>query len=73
MEVVSAERNADMLEKVPHKNIEDMAVVYHFVLDASDEGSASILVTNQFLDSYGITADSLLDDRGAAAVSGTGG
>lgn len=24
MEVVSAERNADMLEKVPHKNIEDM-------------------------------------------------
>ncbi len=38
MEVVSAERNADMLEKVPHKNIEDMAVVYRFVLDASDEG-----------------------------------
>lgn len=73
MEVVSAERNADMLEKVPHKNIEDMAVVYRFVLDASDEGRASILVTNQLLDSYGITADSLLDDRGAAAVSGTGG
>ena len=60
MEVVSAERNADMLEKVPHKNIEDMAVVYRFVLDASDEGRASILVTNQLLDSYGITADQLL-------------
>ena len=62
MEVVSAERNADMLEKVPHKNIEDMAVVYRFVLDASDEGRASILVTNQLLDSYGITADQLHED-----------
>ena len=62
MEVVSAERNADMLEKVPHKNIEDMAVVYRFVLDTSDEGRASILVTNQLLDSYGITADQLHED-----------
>ncbi|SFL46602.1 hypothetical protein SAMN05216390_13125 [Lachnospiraceae bacterium KH1T2] len=62
MEVVPAERNADMLEKVPHKNIEDMAVVYRFVLDASDEGRASILVTNQLLDSYGITADQLHEE-----------
>ncbi len=28
MEVVSAETNKDMPENVPHKNLEDMAVVY---------------------------------------------
>ena len=35
---------------------------YIGILDASDEGRASILVTNQFLDSYGITADQLHED-----------
>ena len=38
MEVVSAERNAELLDKVPHKEIEDMAVVYRFVVDTGEEG-----------------------------------
>ena len=46
MEVVSAEVNKEMLETVPHQNIEDMAVVYRFVLSSNDDGIASILVTN---------------------------
>ena len=62
MEVVSAERNADLLEKVPHKNMEDMAVVYRFVLDTDSEGRGSILVTNQLMDNYGITAEQLHAD-----------
>lgn len=38
MEVVSAEFNAEMLENVPHQNMEDMAVVYRFVLDSNEDG-----------------------------------
>ena len=62
MEVVSAERNADLLEKVPHKDMEDMAVVYRFVLDSDSDGRGSILVTNQLMDNYGITAEQLHAD-----------
>ena len=62
MEVVSAERNAELLETVPHKNIEDMAVVYRFVLGDSEAGTGTILVTNQMIDNYGITADQLHAD-----------
>jgi hypothetical protein len=62
MEVVSAERNADLLKKVPHKDMEDMAVVYRFVLDSDSEGRGSILVTNQLMDNYGITAEQLHAD-----------
>ncbi|WP_155830828.1 DUF5688 family protein [Butyrivibrio sp. AE3009] len=47
MEVVSAERNAELLETVPHRNMEDMAIVYRIVLDSSSEGRSSILVTNK--------------------------
>lgn len=62
MEVVSAETNKDMLETVPHKMMEDMAVVYRFVLSSDEDGRASVLVTNQMLENMGITAEQLHED-----------
>lgn len=62
MEVVSAEKNAELLESVPHERMEDMAVVYRFVLDQTDSGNGTILVTNQLLDQYGITKERLRAD-----------
>ena len=62
MEVVSAEANKEMLETVPHQNMEDMAVVYRFVLSSDDDGRASILVTNQLLESMGVTPEQLHAD-----------
>ena len=62
MEVVSAETNKDMLETVPHKRIEDMAVVYRFVLDYDDQTRASVLVTNQMIENMGITHEQLHAD-----------
>ena len=62
MEVVSSKTNAEMLDKIPHENIEDMAVVYRFVLQSDEEGRASILVTNQMLDAMGVTHDQLRQD-----------
>ena len=48
-----------LLEKVPHKNIEDMAVVYRFVLD---DVKGSVLVTNQMLENYNVTPEQLHAD-----------
>lgn len=62
MEVVSAEANKEMLETVPHKMMEDMAVVYRFVLNSDEDGRSSVLVTNKMLENYGITADELHAD-----------
>ncbi len=59
MEVVSTEANKEMLETVPHQDIEDMAVVYRFVLSSDDDGRASILVTNQMIESMGVTPEQL--------------
>ena len=52
MEVVSAERNAALLETVPHRIMEDMAVVYRFEVNTTTTERGSILVTNQMLDQY---------------------
>ena len=62
IEIVSAEANKEILENVPHKNMEDMAVVYRFVLNSEEQGRASVLVTNQMLDTMGITAEQLHKD-----------
>ena len=62
MEVVSTERNADILEKVPHQDIEDMSVVYRFVLGSEGGERASILVTNDLINQMGVTPDQLHAD-----------
>ena len=62
IEVVSTEANKEMLATVPHKEIEDMSVVYRFVLDENVDGRASILATNNMIGTMGITADQLHAD-----------
>ncbi len=62
MQIVSAERNAEMLDGVPHKMMEDMAVVYRFMLKSDGSGTASILVTDQLLSSMGISPEQLEAD-----------
>lgn len=59
MEVVAADRNADLLAKVPHQEMEDMAVVYRFVMESDENGRASILVSNDLLDKMGVTPEQL--------------
>lgn len=62
MEVVSADRNAEMLENVPHEQMEDMAVVYRLILGQDSEGRSSVLVTNDLMEQFGVTHEQLHDD-----------
>lgn len=62
MEVVSKEANEEMLANIPHVEMEDMAVVYRFVLDSSEEGRATILATNQLIETMGVTTEQLHKD-----------
>lgn len=55
IEVVSAERNAHVLENVPHKIMEDLAIVYR--VNVIDGGM--VLVNSNLLDLYGISPEQL--------------
>lgn len=59
MEVVASDRNAELLTKVPHQKMEDMAVVYRFVIESDEAGRASILITNELIDRMGVTPEQL--------------
>lgn len=69
MQVVPVEPNKEMLDGIPHKTIEDIAVVYRVEIPGSADGTATTLVTNQLLSEYGITAEQLHRDALEAQVA----
>ncbi len=62
MEVVSAETNAELLKNVPHKRMEDMAIVYRFMINNNHGEQASILATDKIIEQMGITPEQLHED-----------
>lgn len=68
VDLVPVAGNEEKLAQIPHKNVEDMAMVYRFEEESSVYGTASILVTNEMLAVYDITADQLHEDAMKAAV-----
>lgn len=62
MEIVSKENNKEMLENIPHKEMEDMAVVYRFELASDGDNHATVLATNQLIESMGVTPEQLHKD-----------
>lgn len=68
VDLVPVAGNEQKLAQIPHKNVEDMALVYRFEEESSVYGTASILVTNEMLAVYDITADQLHEDAMKAAV-----
>ena len=69
MQVVPVEPNKEMLENIPHKTVEDIAVVYRAELPGRADGSASTLVTNKLLEEYGVTAEQLHMDAVTAQLT----
>lgn len=68
VQVIPTDRNADMLVDIPHKNIEDMSLVYRMQIDQNETGTSSVLITNAMLENYGVTLDQLHQDAMDAAV-----
>lgn len=60
--VASAERNAEVLDNVPHQMKDDLALTYHILIESNGEGMGSTMVTNEMLDIYGISAEQLHAD-----------
>lgn len=66
MQVIPVEPNKEKLAQLPHKTIEDIAVVYRIDVSDSRHQNASILVTNQMLEQFGISQEQLHQDAVAS-------
>lgn len=61
MKLVNAEKNAERLENIPHRNFLDLAVTFFIPVDMGDDsqGSASAQVTVQMMEAWGVSVDEL--------------
>ena len=60
--VSNKEANADVLEDMPHKDVEDLAITYHVLVNRDENGVASAPITYDLLHHYGVSAEQLHDD-----------
>ena len=57
--IVNYEKNKKLLKKIPHRKIMDLAVVYYYLLSNDSFENATILIYNNHLENWKITADEL--------------
>jgi hypothetical protein len=53
--LVSAEMNGERLKGIPHDMVADLAVTYHVQLDDFEGGKASVTVTNEIMERWGVS------------------
>lgn len=58
----NAEKNAEALKAVPHRQTADLAMTYHVRIDLPGEGMGSAMVTNEMLKNFGVSEAQLHED-----------
>lgn len=61
-QAVGKEGNEEILQHVPYRHVEDLALVYRFQLDKTDDTTTTVLVTDRLMKEYGITEEQLYED-----------
>lgn len=67
--VCNASENKTLLQNIPHKKIEDLAITYHVKISDEDGSLVSTTITNDMIHSYGISKDQLHRDALKSSVS----
>ena len=60
--VSNAEKNEELLDKAPHKIVDDLVITCHIAVDQSPNGMASTVVNNDLMSHYGIDEKQLFED-----------
>ena len=53
--LVNTEKNEQMLQDVPHREILDLSLIYYVLLDASEKGTTAMLISDRHMDQWKTT------------------
>lgn len=59
MMLVNTEQNRAMLADIPHREFQDLSVIYRYVVSQNEEGIASFKITNDVMKKCGMTPEDL--------------
>lgn len=60
-QLVNTENNGEMLKGIPHRSFLDLSVIYRWGIDFSENGVASVLITNELADLMGLSEEELFE------------
>ena len=61
MQVVNTEMNAEGLKRTPHRDVEDLSIVYRLLFDRDDGGIASAKISDTMQQAWGVSEQDLYD------------
>lgn len=59
MDLVNQEQNKELLETIPHRDFQDLSVIYRLLVDKSEDGIMSSIITDVMAEKMGLTEDQL--------------
>ena len=59
MQLVNAEKNRELLERLPHRIVHDMAVIYYILLGRDAQRTAVVKITNELVALWGVDEEEL--------------
>ena len=59
MVAVNTERNANLLSQIPHKDREDLSLIYKVMVGKDEEGTATITIRNEHMALWGVDAEQI--------------
>ena len=68
--LINAEQNRELLETIPHREFEDLAIVYRWNLGAGSDGVYTNLINNELAEKERPGIAVMLGDRGSVLVFG---
>lgn len=59
--LINTEKNKELLSRIPHKEILDLSIVFYVLVEMNEEGTATMLVTNEHTKQWGVDVEELWD------------
>lgn len=59
LKLINTEQNKELLENVPHREFEDLSIIYSWIIGMEREGVYSTIVTNDMAEGIGFNEDEL--------------
>lgn len=59
--VINYDQNKKLLQKVPHKKVLDLALVFYCLIDQGEQGNATALIYNNHMENWNIDVDTIYE------------
>ena len=61
MQLINKESNKELLANVPHRDFNDMAIIYRVLVDKNEDGIQSVVVNDDLAEHMGVTEEELFE------------